>query len=147
MCAGVGTLRTFSHTERVTDTWRWKETLDWAWAVAAAVHGSDAAYILYLEDDMVLAEGAADDLAVRLAEWATRDGGPADVAAAAQRALYAASPPPRPPAWSVQKQRPRPPPPLNTRAGWMGLSLWSADDQPDGTLLRFQRLTWLLHLC
>jgi hypothetical protein len=66
--------------------WRWKETLDWAWAVAAAVRASDAAYVLYLEDDMVLAEGAADDLADRLAEWAQRDGGAADVAAAAQRA-------------------------------------------------------------
>jgi hypothetical protein len=130
--AGGGGLRTFAQNERRTDTWRWKETLDWAWAVAAAVRASDAAYVLYLEDDMVLAEGAADDLADRLAEWAGREGGAADVAQAAQKALFMASPPPLQPAWKTRGAVPRPPPPLNRRAGWMGLSLWSADDLPDG---------------
>jgi hypothetical protein len=84
---------------------------------------------------MVLSSGAADAMAARLAQWASRDGGAADVAAAAAWAAAAPAPPPKPPAWlrlRAPPQQATPPPPANASAGWMGLSLWSADDRPDG---------------
>jgi len=128
--AAQGRVLIFSSRKDGEDRWRWRESLDWAWAVSAATAAADASFVPYLEDDVLLARGAATHLGARIAEWLTRGGGPADVAAAA---LAAQTAPPQPPAPMVVKTTPSPPPvqPDET-AGWMGLSLWSADDAPDG---------------
>lgn len=125
-----GKVLIFSSRKEGEDRWRWRECLDWAWAVTEATAASDAGFVLYLEDDVLLARSAANDLSNRLAEWATRGGGPADVTAASAAAQAAL---PKPPPAAVPKRTPSPPPvqPDET-AGWMGLSLWSADAAPDG---------------
>jgi hypothetical protein len=132
--AGVASAYRASHREQELDLWRWKESADWAWAVAAAVQASDATHVLYLEDDVVLAAGAADAMAARVAEWTRRGGGAADVAPTVAAMATAPRPPPPPPA-RLSRRAPRaPPPPADDGVdGWMGLSLWSADDLPDGT--------------
>ena len=111
--------------------WRARESAHWAWAVDLALMCSDAPFVLYLEDDMLLAQGAGDDLVDRLREWATRGKGPSNATQGAEKATAKhSSPAGLPPV--RRANTPQPPIPDFPGLGWLGLSLWSADDLPDG---------------
>ena len=115
--------------------WRTRETLHFSWALRRAAKlaaGRGGSYVLFMEDDCVLAKGAAAALARRLQPDALggrvmRD---AAVSAAASSALgrsmrLGKAPMPRlvPPAPQAAGMHPR--------LGWLALSLWSADALPD----------------
>ena len=111
--------------------WRARESAHWAWAVELALQSSDAPFVLYLEDDVLLAQGAGDALVDRLREWAARGSGPSNATRGAEKAIAmhssaAGKPPVR------RSAAPQPPIPDFPALGWLGLSLWSADDLPDG---------------
>ena len=122
-----------------TYRWRAHESAHWAWSVQLALTASDAPFVLYMEDDVVLAQGAADALMARLREWTARSHGSSNATGAADRAMAARLPPvdtsPRKGGIKTMTRRastPQPPIPDFPEVGWLGLSLWSADDEPDG---------------
>lgn len=117
----------FKQRDSALQQWRSRESLHWAWAVRAAVEQSDAPYVLYMEDDVVLARGAGDALAARLTDWLAREAGAVNAAPAAAKAAAVADS-----QRGMVSRRPPPPMADDPSKGWLGLSLWSADDLPDG---------------